>query len=234
MTCALCGCTVVSLQEDWIRVVVDPDRLPLACRRGDLDVRHGDAVVTETSDGLFVGRVTLFAPPVLRTPQSRSGRILRRATEEDLARERECKAIAEQMETYLRRRIRDLGLEMRPLKVRIPLESSKALVSFTSEHRVDFRRLVRELARRFHRRVEMRPLGVRDGAREIGALGPCGRSLCCVTFMGRFHSVTVRMVKRQNLSLNPTKISGMCGRLMCCLAHEVEQYPRPDRNKKKG
>ena len=217
---------MVSLQDDWIRVVVDPDQLPVACRRGDLDVRHGDAVVVETADGLFVGRVTLFAPPVVRTPQSRSGRILRRATEEDLAREQECAAVEEQMEAYLRRRIRDLELEMRPLTVRVPLESSKAVVTFTSEHWVDFRRLVRELARRFHKRVEMRPLGVRDGAKDVGALGPCGRSLCCVTFMNRFHSVTVRMVKRQNLSLNPTKISGMCGRLMCCLAHEVEQYPK--------
>ncbi len=227
MSCALCGCAVVSLEEDWVRVVVDPDRLPLPCRRGDLDVRHDDRVVVETPDGVFLGRVTLFAPPVLRAPRNRTGRILRRATDEDLAREQECAALADQMEAYLRRRIRDLELEMRPLKVRIPLESSKVIVSFTSEHRVDFRRLVRELARRFHRRVEMRPLGVRDGAREIGALGPCGRSLCCVTFMERFHSVTVRMVKRQNLSLNPTKISGMCGRLMCCLAHEVEQYPKP-------
>jgi cell fate regulator YaaT (PSP1 superfamily) len=73
----------------------------------------------------------------------------------------------------------------------------------------------------------MRPLGVRDGAKLVGGLGPCGRGMCCATFMDRFHSVTVRMAKRQNLTLNPSKISGMCGRLMCCLAHEVDQYPAP-------
>jgi cell fate regulator YaaT (PSP1 superfamily) len=114
---------------------------------------------------------------------------------------------------------------MRPLKVRLPLVGRKAVIYFTAERRVDFRPLLRELGRRYRRRVEMRPLGVRDGARLTGGIGPCGRCVCCVTFMERFHSVTVRMAKRQNISLNPTKISGLCGRLMCCLAHEVDLYP---------
>jgi cell fate regulator YaaT (PSP1 superfamily) len=118
---------------------------------------------------------------------------------------------------------------MRPLKVRLPLTGRKAVVFFTAERRIDFRPLLRELGRRYRRRVEMRPLGVRDGARVTGGLGPGGRCVCCATFMERFHSVTVRMAKRQNLSLNPTKISGLCGRLMCCLAHEVDLYPAPQK-----
>jgi cell fate regulator YaaT (PSP1 superfamily) len=126
--------------------------------------------------------------------------------------------------SYLRLRTRELSLEMRPLKVRLPLTGRKAVVYFTAEQRVDFRPLLRELGRRYRRRVEMRPLGVRDGAKLTGGLGPCGRCLCCATFMDRFHSVTVRMAKRQNLTLNPTKISGMCGRLMCCLVYEYETY----------
>ena len=210
-------------------VVIDPDTAPLPCQRGELELTHDEEVVVETSDGPFIGRVSLFCTPILKNPEVRSGRILRRPTEEDLSRRRNAEEIAAEMKRYLKSRVVQLGLELRPLKVRVPLVGSRAVVYFSSEQRVDFRRLVREMARKFRRRIEMRALGVRDGAKLVGALGPCGRGLCCVTFMTRFHSVTVRMAKRQNLSLNPAKISGMCGRLMCCLAHEVEQYPKQQR-----
>jgi cell fate regulator YaaT (PSP1 superfamily) len=155
--------------------------------------------------------------------------VVRRATDDDLKRRDDLAHLEREIMSYLRLRTRELALEMRPLKVRLPLVGRKAVVYFTAEQRVDFRPLLRELGRRYRRRVEMRPLGVRDGAKLTGGLGPCGRCLCCATFMDRFHSVTVRMAKRQNLTLNPTKISGMCGRLMCCLAHEVDQYPNATR-----
>ncbi len=224
MSCGSCMAAVAPA-EGWLRVVVDPELAAVACECGEEEVGHGEECVVETPDGQFLGRVTCFAPPVLRPPRRRNARLLRRATEDDVARWRSLSEQEREMVAYLKQRVRDLKLDIRPLKVRLPLTGRKAVVYFTAEQRVDFRPLVRELAKRFRRRIEMRPLGVRDGALEAGGLGPCGRHQCCVTFMERFHSVTVRMAKRQNLSLNPTKISGMCGRLMCCLAHEVDQYP---------
>jgi len=218
--------------EDWVRVVVDPDLPGVPCRLGDHRLAHGDMWVVEIADGQFVGRATLFTPPIVKVPRGTTGKLLRPATADDLARHGELTELERDIESYLRHRTRDLGIELRPLKVRVPLTGRKAQVFFTAEQRVDFRPLLRELGRRFRRRIEMRALGVRDGARLSGGLGPCGRSLCCSTFMDRFHSVTVRMAKRQNLSLNPTKISGLCSRLMCCLAHEVDQYPAPQRKPK--
>jgi cell fate regulator YaaT (PSP1 superfamily) len=173
---------VTSRVEDLIPVVVDPDLPAMPCRTGALEVRHDTHYLVETPDGQFIGRVSLFSLPVFRKRQGQIGRIIRLASAEDQKRSEDTRHIEREIESYLRRRTRELGLDMRPL-------------------------------------------GVRDGARVCGGLGPCGRCLCCATFMDRFHSVTVRMAKRQKLSLNPTKISGLCGRLMCCLAHEVDQYP---------
>ncbi|MCP4900287.1 MAG: hypothetical protein GY906_25235 [bacterium] len=166
-------------------------------------------------------------------PRGPVGKIVRRATDDDRAHRLNGIRLEKEIESYLRSRIQELSLDIRPLKVRLPLTGRKAVIFFASEQRVDFRALLRELGRKYRRRIEMRPLGVRDGAKVCGGLGPCGRALCCSTFMDRFHSVTVRMAKRQNLSLNPTKISGLCGRLMCCLAHEVENYPAEQRRRRK-
>jgi cell fate regulator YaaT (PSP1 superfamily) len=157
--------------------------------------------------------------------------VVRLATAEDESRHADMAQLARDIEEFLRGRTRELSLELRPLKVRVPLNGRKAIIFLTAEQRVDFRPLLRELGGRFRRRIEMRPFGVRDGARLTGGLGPCGRCLCCATFMEKFHSVTVRMAKRQRLSLNPAKISGLCGRLMCCLAHEVDQYPARQRSR---
>ena len=225
-------CTLGSPIEGWVRVLIDPELPAVACRVADVEVAHGDPCVVETADGTFLARMTVFASPIVRKPRAPMPRIVRAASPEDERRHNEGAALEREIESYLRCRTRDLALELRPLKVRVPLSGRKALIYFTAEQRIDFRPLLRELGRRFRRRVEMRPLGVRDGARVSGGLGPCGRSMCCATFMDRFHSVTVRMAKRQNLSLNPTKISGLCGRLMCCLAHEVDQYPPLQKRKR--
>jgi len=216
---------VSSRVEDLVSVVIDTDLPAVPCRTGSLDVRHDTHYLVETPDGQFLGRVSLFSLPVFRKRKGPIGRVIRLASDEDLKRDEDTHHIEREIEGYLRSRTRELGLDMRTIKARLPLTGRKAVVYFTAERRLDFRPLLSELGRRFRRRIEMRPLGVRDGARVCGGLGPCGRCLCCTTFMDRFHSVTVRMAKRQNLSLNPTKISGLCGRLMCCLAHEVDQYP---------
>jgi cell fate regulator YaaT (PSP1 superfamily) len=224
MSCADCAMSAPP-NAGWLRVVVDPELAAVPCESGGGEYAHGEACIVESPDGQFLGKVTCFAPPVMRPPRRTAARVLRRATDDDIERALSLAVQEREMVAYLKRRVRELSLDIRPLKVRLPIVGRKAVVFFTAEQRVDFRPLVRELAKRFRRRIEMRPLGVRDGAMEAGGLGPCGRHQCCVTFMERFHSVTVRMAKRQNLSLNPTKISGMCGRLMCCLAHEVDQYP---------
>ena len=221
------------LCEDFVRVVVVPELQPMVCRTGSLIVRHGDAVVIETGEGSFIGRVTRFTSPVVRPPKKQPGRILRFAVDEEIREQADLNDRAADIEKYIRRRAHELKLKMRPVRVQMPLGDEKILVFFSAEQRVDFRPLLRDLGRRYRKKIEMRPLGVRDGARQTGGLGPCGRGLCCATFMTRFHSVTVRMAKRQNLSLNPTKISGLCGRLMCCLAHEVDQYPEPSRKGKR-
>ncbi len=232
MTDLLAEIPVTSRVEGIVPVVVDPDLPGLPCRTGALEVRHDHHYLVETPDGQFLGRVSLFSLPIFRPRRGAVGRILRLASSEDRKRTEDTHHIEREIEAYLRERTRELGLDMRTIKARLPLTGRKALIYFTAERRLDFRALLRELGRRYRRKVEMRPLGVRDGARVCGGLGPCGRCLCCTTFMDRFHSVTVRMAKRQRLSLNPTKISGLCGRLMCCLAHEVDQYPDADRRQR--
>ncbi len=221
------------LCEDLVRVVVIPELQPVICRTGSLIVRHDDEVIIETTDGEFLGRVTRFTTPVVKRPRKRPGRILRFAVAEEIRIDQEHLEQAKQIERYVRLRSKELGLDIRPVRVQIPLAGDSILVYFTAEQRVDFRPLLRDLGHKYQKRVDMRAMGVRDGSRLTGGLGPCGRALCCTTFMNRFHSVTVRMAKRQNLSLNPAKISGMCGRLMCCLAHEVEQYPELQKRKRK-
>jgi len=228
---ALVQCSVPRRIEDWVPVLVDPELPPLACRAGKLELTHGETIVVETPDGKFLGKVTVFSPPSFKKPRNSAARIVRRATSEDEKRHEDTGHLEREIESYLRRRTHELKLELHPFKVRLPLSGRKAVIYFSAEKRVDYRPLQRDLGRRYRRRIEMRSLGVRDGARMCGGLGPCGRCLCCTTFMDRFHSVTVRMAKRQNLSLNPAKISGLCGRLMCCLSHEVDQYPEQQRNR---
>jgi len=230
VTSDLVQCTVAPRVEDWIPVMVDPDQPPLACRAGKLELRHGEACIVDTPDGQYLGRVTAFALPAIKHPRRTAARIVRRANAEDEKRHEDTGHLECEIERYLRRRTKELDLELHPFKVRLPLSGRKAVIYFSAEKRVDYRPLQRDLGKRFRRRIEMRSMGVRDGARLCGGLGPCGRSLCCTTFMNRFHSVTVRMAKRQNLSLNPAKISGLCGRLMCCLSHEVDQYAEGQRN----
>ncbi len=192
---------------------------------GDLELYDGDKVVVETVRGLEFGEIVGGAEMVPEdkiTPPLK--KVVRKATPEDEARvtanrEKEQKAFEAALA-----KIEAHGLPMKLVDVEYTFDNSKIIFFFTSEGRVDFRELVKDLAGVFKTRIELRQIGVRDEAKMVGGLGTCGRPLCCVTFLEDFEPVSIRMAKDQNLSLNPSKISGMCGRLMCCLRYEHEAY----------
>ena len=187
--------------------------------------REGDGVVVETSRGVELGTCTqgntLIDEMELTAPLRP---VLRAATEEDVRtaeKNEEKKAKAFQI---CQEKIAQHGLDMKLVDVEYSFEGNKVLFFFTSEGRVDFRALVKDLAGAIHARIELRQIGVRDEAKMLGGLGICGRPFCCAQFLEEFQPVSIKMAKTQNLSLNPTKISGTCGRLMCCLKYEQEAY----------
>lgn len=194
---------------------------------GDLEPVKGGKVIVETARGIELGEVVSpvkeVAEEELTSPLKRVIRLATAADEvqlkENQAREKEAFTIAE-------RKIAEHGLEMDLVDVEYTFDGSKIIFYFTAEGRVDFRELVRDLAGVFRTRIELRQIGVRDEAKMLGGIGPCGRALCCATFLGDFAPVSIKMAKEQNLSLNPTKISGLCGRLLCCLRYESEHYER--------
>lgn len=190
-----------------------------------LEIQKGDAVIVETARGIEYGEVTVSCHPAQETEVVAPLRkVIRLATKEDQKtmeknRERERRAI----ETC-QKKIVEHKLEMKCIDVEQAFDGSKLLFYFTADGRVDFRDLVRDLAGIFKTRIELRQVGVRDEAKMLGGLGICGRPFCCASFLDDFQPVSIKMAKEQNLSLNPTKISGTCGRLMCCLKYEQEAY----------
>ncbi len=183
--------------------------------------RIGDKVVVKTNEGTLIGVVVYEVENGDQEPQ---GAVLRRANDDDLARQEECVRLEKQARDFCLERIKARKMEMRLVAVERLLDGAKIIFYFTAEGRVDFRALVKDLAGRFRCRVEMRQIGVRNETKITGGIGSCGRQLCCATFMQSFTPVSVKMAKEQNLSLNPNKISGLCGRLMCCLAYEFPVY----------
>ena len=180
-----------------------------------------ETVVVEGEDG------ERFATVCEATSRIRGGcgvgcmkRVRRRATAQDVEMDRKNAGREKEALVYCRERVQQRGLPMKLVTADHILDGRKLTFYFTSEGRVDFRELVRDLAQRFHTRIEMRQIGVRDESGVKGGYGPCGRNLCCSSFLKEFAPVSIRMAKEQNLSLNPSKISGMCGRLMCCLRYE--------------
>jgi cell fate regulator YaaT (PSP1 superfamily) len=155
--------------------------------------------------------------------------VLRRANDNDLAAYERKIQNEFNAKRFARERAKNLKLEMKVSKVDFTLDSRAATVYFTADGRIDFRRLVRDVSRRFSAKVRMVQVGARDEAGLIGGVGPCGRTLCCSTWLKDFKPISIQMAKRQNLSLNPSKISGQCGRLLCCLAYEDDQYGAPTR-----
>jgi len=192
---------------------------------GGLEIRPNDNVIVETARGMEFGKVVL----PLREIQSEEvvsplKEVLRKATPEDeeLFNSNEIKE-KEAFKVCVSKIISH-KLPMKLIDVEYTFDGNKIIFSFTAEGRVDFRELVKDLAAVFRTRIELRQIGVRDEAKMLGGLGSCGRELCCASFLGDFEPVSIRMAKDQNLSLNPTKISGICGRLMCCLKYENGCY----------
>lgn len=188
----------------------------------DLDLGRGDPVIAETDRGPFAATV-LVEPMSIRTSRELR-RVLRRATEDDLQIIQRNRVREQEAFSFCDERIRALDQPMKLVAVEIAHSGTRAVFYFTSNERVDFRALVKNLARRFHTRIEMRQVGVRDAARHIGGAGICGRELCCATWLPEFRPISIRMAKDQNLALNHEKLSGVCGRLRCCLRYEQEVY----------
>ncbi len=185
----------------------------------------GDGVIVETTRGVEFGTGVL---PVKAIDEEKFNMpiksILRKATEEGKAQVEENKTRTKEAYDICLEKIQANGLEMNLVDVEYTFDRSKILFYFTADGRVDFRQLVKDLASVFRTRIELRQIGVRDEAKLLGGLGICGRPLCCSQFLGDFEPVSIKMAKEQSLSLNPTKISGTCGRLMCCLKYEQEAY----------
>lgn len=187
------------------------------------DLESGDRVVVEVEKGIGMGSI-VFGPRDMdeKGLPYKLKKIIRKADAVDLERLQFNAEQEQEACTICRERIEHYGLPMKLICVEYLFDSSKAIFYFTSDMRVDFRELVKDLAGRFYTRIEMRQIGVRDEAKMTGGLGPCGRELCCSTFLSDFEPVTVKMAKEQNVALNPAKVSGVCGRLMCCLCYEHE------------
>ncbi|MBL7197254.1 MAG: stage 0 sporulation family protein [Candidatus Omnitrophica bacterium] len=189
----------------------------------NLEVKIGDYVIIEAERGIDYGQVN---SEFIQQEQTNGamGSVLRIATKDDLKQIEENRKKAKEAFDICLEKIEAHKLNMKLVDSEYSFDGSKILFYFTAENRIDFRNLVKDLARIFKARIEMRQIGVRDEAKLFGGFGPCGRELCCSKFLKDFEPVTIKMAKEQNLPLNPPKISGLCGRLMCCLSYEYESY----------
>jgi cell fate regulator YaaT (PSP1 superfamily) len=184
----------------------------------------GDQVIVQTAEGPALGTITRSVPALAerKAPASDSGlEIVRRATRDDVVTRLKQQQREQEAQRICLMKIRERGLAMKLARVEQLFDGSRLIFYYTAEGRVDFRELVRDLAAHFRIRIEMRQIGVRDEARMLGGYGSCGRPLCCTTFLQTFEPISIKMAKQQNLSLNPSKLSGMCGRLKCCLRYEL-------------
>lgn len=188
-------------------------------------IECGSHVIVETARGVECGEV------VIANREVEDGKvvqplksIIRIATEKDLETQKKNREKEQEIMKVFTQKIADHKLDMKPIDIDCTFDGSKILFYFTAENRVDFRELVKDLASVYRTRIELRQIGVRDEAKMLGGLGICGRPFCCKTFLGEFQPVSIKMAKEQSLSLNPTKISGTCGRLMCCLKYEQNCY----------
>lgn len=191
----------------------------------DLPVERDSAVIVETARGVEYGKVVIGRRTVGESDVVLPlKRVIRIADQQDAKLVEDNKQAAHNAFTICQEKIKDHQLRMKLVDVEYTFDRNKIIFYFTAEGRVDFRELVKDLAGIFRTRIELRQIGVRDEAKMLGGIGPCGRILCCSSFLGDFEPVSIKMAKDQNLSLNPTKISGLCGRLMCCLKYEHDNY----------
>ncbi len=230
--CSGCSYTGMStaLEDTFVGVRFGEETNLTLCRTEGTIYGRGERVVVDAESGPAFGRVEQSPMPVFKPCQKSSARrVLRPASETDVsAYERKLKN-----ELLAKRACREkaqaLKLKMKISKVDFSLNGRHATFFFTANGRVDFRQLVRDLAQRFSTRVRMVQVGARDEAKHLGGIGICGRTLCCSTWLRDFKPISIQMAKRQNLSLNPSKISGQCGRLLCCLAYEDPNYQKKSR-----
>ena len=190
-----------------------------------LEIKKGDYVVVETARGIEFGECVIGIKEISENDiVAPLKSVLRIATDEDIDKHFKNKEKEKDAFEICLKKIQEHGLTMKLIDVEYTFDNNKVIFYFTADGRVDFRELVKDLATIFKTRIELRQIGVRDEAKMLGGLGPCGRPMCCSSFLGDFASVSIKMAKEQNLSLNPTKISGICGRLMCCLNYEQSTY----------
>lgn len=190
-----------------------------------LNLKLGDYVVVDTARGLELGKVaTPIKEEEVKEGNEPLKKVIRLATEEDIKAKGNNILEAKKDKTRIIEIVNDFKLDMKIVSVELTLDKSKMLINFTSENRVDFRELVKTLASEFKTRIELRQIGPRDEVKILGGLGPCGRPCCCTKNTGDFEHVSIKMAKNQGLSLNPSNISGLCGRLMCCLSYENKHY----------
>jgi cell fate regulator YaaT (PSP1 superfamily) len=202
------------------------------CKAGEESFEKGDRLVVELDHGPAFGRVEKSPMPIFKPCQKSSARpVLRRATSEDAEAHDQQMMNESTAKRFCQERSRELGLEMKVSRVDFELYGKKATFDFTADGRIDFRQLVRDLSKRFQVRVKMVQVGARDEAKLLGGIGVCGQTLCCSTWLNDFKPISIQMAKRQNLSLNPSKISGQCGRLLCCLAYEDDQYEQKKKSR---
>ncbi len=193
--------------------------------KGNLELEKGMHVIVDTSKGDEYGEVVI---PVKEVEDEEVAeplkKIIRISTKEDEKKRQEFKAKERPAYNTCLEKIKKHGLDMKLIDVEYKFDGTKVIFYFTADGRIDFRELVKDLAAVFRTRIELRQIGVRDEVKRIGGFGVCGRELCCCSHLGTFETVSIKMAKEQNISLNPTKISGACGRLMCCLKYEEEAY----------
>ena len=192
---------------------------------GELQLKRGDSVIVKTEQGIGLGQVVEGSfPKDPRIHPADLKRVERPATQEEIQVQQKNIEFEQDAKNYCLERIITHNLAMNLVDVEYFYDGSKIIFYFTADGRVDFRELLKDLVRRLRTRVELRQIGIRNQARMVGGLGGCGRPLCCASFLRNFHAVSIKMAKEQNLSLNPAKISGACGRLMCCLQYEYDTY----------
>lgn len=191
----------------------------------ELECHRDETVIMEVERGLEFGRVVSDISSVCKTKgEAVSGKVLRIATEEDLKQTTHNRLKAQEALADCQKKVIEQKLDMQLIKAEYTFDATKVIFFFTAEGRIDFRHLVKDLAKIFRVRIELKQIGVRDKAKITGGFGVCGRELCCSSYMKAFHPLSIKMPKEQGLPLNPTRISGVCGRIKCCMAYEYQVY----------
>jgi len=208
-----------------VEIKFKPDGKPYVFDCGAFVLEVGDHVIVETEQGFGMGVVCSPPKPankeIIKTPLKK---VHRKAVDKDFLQLEENTTLEKKGFEFCQAQIEDLGLEMNLFSVECTFDSRKLTFFYTADGRVDFRELVKRLVKEFRTKIEMRQVGIRNQAKITGGIGRCGREICCASFLKKFDPISIKMAKNQGLSLNPTKISGLCGRLMCCLAYEDTSY----------